>query len=86
MNSTQKEIDDALAELSAARERFAGLSPGERRLLIVDCIPKVVSVAEEWIAAGCQSKGSHCTPAIVAENRKKVSGTNGVVHGFSREF
>ena len=67
MNSTQKEIDDALAVLGAARERFAGLSTNERRLLIVDCIPKVVSVAEEWIAAGCQAKGSCCTPAIAAE-------------------
>ncbi|HUY88440.1 MAG TPA: hypothetical protein VMV10_06880 [Pirellulales bacterium] len=52
-----EEIDRQLAELDAAKSRFARHSLAERIQLAESCLEGTFRLANEWLAAGCEAKG-----------------------------
>lgn len=49
--------DQMLAELDAAKGRWAAMPPAERALLLRDCMPHVLEHADRWAATACRVKG-----------------------------
>lgn len=62
-----EEIDRQLAELAAARSRFAGLPLAERIRLAESCVEGTFRLAREWLAAGCEAKGIPLDSSLAGE-------------------
>lgn len=55
--TSQAELDKYLAILSENATPFAKLPPREKAALLRACVPRLQSVAKDWVAAACQAKG-----------------------------
>lgn len=56
-STSKPQLDEALSILSEQAPAFSRLSAGERAGLLRACVPRLLQVAPEWVAAGCQAKG-----------------------------
>ena len=50
-------LDQAVAVLRERAREFARLTPTAKAQLLRACIPRLVDLAPEWVASGCQAKG-----------------------------
>jgi aldehyde dehydrogenase (NAD(P)+) len=55
--TSQQQLDEAIAILSEQAPAFVRLSASERAALLRACLPRILQVAAEWVAAACQAKG-----------------------------
>jgi acyl-CoA reductase-like NAD-dependent aldehyde dehydrogenase len=51
------ELDEQLATLRERADAFARVPPAEKARLLRECMPGVLGVAREWVAAACRAKG-----------------------------
>lgn len=55
--TSQQQLDEALNILSEQAPAFARLLPSERAALLRACLPRILQVGPDWIAAACRAKG-----------------------------
>jgi hypothetical protein len=55
--TTQAELDKYLAILGDNATPFARLAPREKAALLRACVPRLLSVSRDWVAAACKAKG-----------------------------
>ncbi|MBL8631657.1 MAG: aldehyde dehydrogenase family protein [Myxococcales bacterium] len=55
--TSQAELDKYLAILSENATPFARLAPREKAALLRACVPRLLAVAKDWVAAACKAKG-----------------------------
>ena len=56
-STPQAQLDEALSILSEQAPVWSRLPVAERASLLRACVPRLLQVAPEWVAAGCQAKG-----------------------------
>ena len=65
--TTQAELDKYLAILGENATPFARLAPREKAALLRACVPRLLAVSKDWVAAACKAKGLLMdTPASVS--------------------
>ena len=55
--TTQAELDKYLAILGENATPFARLAPREKAALLRACVPRLLAVSKDWVAAACKAKG-----------------------------
>ena len=66
--TTQAELDKYLAILGENATPFARLAPREKAALLRACVPRLLAVSRDWVAAACKAKGLFMdTPASSEE-------------------
>ncbi|MBX7167496.1 MAG: aldehyde dehydrogenase family protein [Pirellulales bacterium] len=65
--STPDDIDRAVRELAANRDRFRRTSVRERIRLVEECLRGLVAEADGWVAAACEAKGLQPGTSFAAE-------------------
>jgi acyl-CoA reductase-like NAD-dependent aldehyde dehydrogenase len=65
--TTHAEVDRALADLLAAKDRWARQSAAELAAVVDRCVAGVAEVADDWIATACHAKEINPRAPIAAE-------------------
>jgi acyl-CoA reductase-like NAD-dependent aldehyde dehydrogenase len=65
--SSFPEIDRALTDLQAAKDRWARQLPDQLIAIIDECVAGIANVTDEWIAAACRAKGISANEPVAAE-------------------
>ncbi len=55
--TSQQQLDEAISILSEQAPAFARLLPSERAALLRACLPRILQIGPEWVAAACKAKG-----------------------------
>ena len=63
--SNRADLDEAVTRLGERARAFARMAPGEKAVLLRECMPRIADAAEVWVATGCKAKG--ISGAFVAE-------------------
>ena len=70
--SSERDVDRAVSDLSAAKGKVRKLSLRERAALAEACLRGMMKVSDEWVAAACKAKG--LPPAARWPPRKSPAG------------